>query len=116
MANKFARHLRRNPTPGEHRLWQELRKLRAQGFLFRRQVPIEGFVVDFACLSHRLIVEVDGSQHLEHPSLERDAARDAHLRWQGFSVVRFGNAEVIDNPSGVVTAVLLELGVLERRE
>jgi very-short-patch-repair endonuclease len=116
MANNLARSFRKNPTPAEHRLWQELRQLRTSGYHFRRQVPIEGFVVDFACLSHRLIVEVDGNQHLESMHVQTDAKRDAHLRWCGFSVSRFTNAEVLTNAEGVMTSVLLALGVLESRE
>ena len=50
-------------TVAEKRLWQELRTLRTQGYHFRRQHPIEGYIVDFACLTHLLIIEVDGYQH-----------------------------------------------------
>ena len=60
MVNKLARHLRKNETIAEKQLWKELRELKRQGYHFRRQAPIDSFIVDFACLSHRLIVEVDG--------------------------------------------------------
>jgi very-short-patch-repair endonuclease len=58
-----ARALRKRMTPQEAKLWVALRTLRPAGFHFRRQVPIGPYVVDFACLKHRLIVEVDGGQH-----------------------------------------------------
>ena len=63
MASEIARHLRKHPTIAEARLWDELRELRRQGYHFRRQAPIESYVVDFICFDQRLIVEVDGIQH-----------------------------------------------------
>ena len=70
MANEMARTLRKNETIAERRLWKELRQLRTQGYHFRRQCPIEGFIVDFACLSHRVIIEVDGYQYFEDDGLK----------------------------------------------
>ena len=113
MANQLARHLRKVSTPAERRLWRELRALRSLGYHFRRQVPFGRYVVDFACLSHRLIIEVDGSQHVEGPGLVSDAIRDDHIRWRGFTVVRFSNADVLRNPSGVIASVLIELGAIQ---
>ena len=116
MANQTARRLRKNQTIAETRLWRELRKLRPQGYHFRRQCPIEGFIVDFACLSHRVIIEVDGFQHLEPAGLEADAKRDAHLQWQGFRVLRFGNGDVKDRLDGVILEVLAALGAVAKQE
>lgn len=116
MANKIARHLRRNETIAEQQLWKELRLLRAQGYHFRRQAPIDHFIVDFACYSHRVVIEVDGIQHDSIMGQTNDASRDAHLKWQGFSVIRFRNSDVSDNLEGVLAEVLAVLGAVEWQE
>ena len=110
MADERARSFRKRPTAAEVRLWKELRALRAQGFHFRRQVPIDDFIVDFACFDQRLVVEVDGSQHDEPAGLKADSARDAHLRWQGFTVMRVRNVDVLTNTGGVLVDILRALG------
>ncbi len=116
MVNKIARKLRKMPTSTEKRLWNELRKLRPQGYHFRRQHPIEGFIVDFACLSQKVIIEVDGVQHqLPEYSLS-DAARDARLHWLGYRVLRFGNGDVISHIDGVLLEVLAALGAVVKHE
>ncbi|MEQ1697130.1 MAG: endonuclease domain-containing protein [Hyphomicrobiaceae bacterium] len=111
MPNKIARHLRSNQTIAERELWKELRKLRSQGFHFRRQVPIDTYIVDFACLSQRLIIEIDGIQHDEPDHRKKDAARDAHLEHNAFRVLRFRNGEVMHEREGVMRAILNALGV-----
>lgn len=116
MANELARQLRKNPTIAEARLWDELRELRRQGYHFRRQVPLGSYIVDFACLDQRLIVEVDGYQHLSGEGAAKDAARDAHLAWRGFKVLRFTNADVSDKLDGVVLEILAALGAMVRIE
>ncbi len=89
-----ARGLRKRMTAQEVKLWMHLRQLRPQGFYVRRQVPIGRFVVDFACLRRRLIIEVDGNQHGETAGLARDAIRDAALAKLGFRILRFSNYDV----------------------
>ena len=116
MANEVARSLRKRPTIAESKLWHELRELRRQGYHFRRQVPIEGFIVDFACLKQRVIVEVDGYQHTLPRESNADAARDAHLTWHGFMVLRFSNADASENIDGVVLEILSALGVVVKQE
>jgi very-short-patch-repair endonuclease len=106
MANAFARHLRKTMTPQEVKLWAQLRKLRPQGFHFRRQAPLEGYVLDFVCFEHRLIVEIDGSQHGEDAGLHHDARRDAFFRANGFRVLHFWNPEVDANLIGVVETIV----------
>ncbi len=106
MANARARQLRQHPTIGEMLLWKELRELRRQGYHFRRQVPIDKYIVDFACFSQRLIIEVDGAQHLEPNAMAADAARDADLSWRGFTVLRFRNDEVHNSMDGMMLEVL----------
>jgi very-short-patch-repair endonuclease len=83
MANARARRLRKQATIGETLLWKELRELRRQGYHFQRQAPIDSYIVDFACFSQRVVIEVDGVQHQEPEALAADAARDADLKWRG---------------------------------
>lgn len=101
-----ARAMRSNPTDAERALWQIVRAKRLAAFKFKRQVPIERYIVDFVCLRERLIVEADGSQHAESAY---DTARDAWLKAQGFRILRFWNNDILNNPEGVATAVLAAL-------
>ena len=116
MANETARHLRKHQTVAETRLWRELRKLRWQGYHFRRQAPIASYIVDFACFSQRLIIELDGVQHDEPKARRMDAARDADLTWRGFKVLRFRNGDVAESTEGVMMEVLAALGAMEKTE
>ena len=116
MASEVARHLRKNPTIAEARLWDELRELRRQGYHFRRQAPIESYIVDFACFEQRVIVEVDGIQHATAQGASADAARDADLTWRGFKVLRFTNSDVSQNAEGVMLEILAALGAVVRTE
>ena len=90
-----ARRLRRDQTDAERKLWFRLRDRRLDGLKFRRQVPIDCYVVDFCCESARLIVELDGGQHAERSA--EDAARTAALEARGYLVLRFWNNEVLQN-------------------
>jgi very-short-patch-repair endonuclease len=114
MANARARQLRQRPAIGETRLCKELRQLRRQGYHFRRQAPIDRYIVDFACLAQRVVIEVDGVQHQEPEALAADGARDADLSWRGFKVLRFRNDEVRDSMHGVMLEVLAALGAIEK--
>lgn len=116
MANETARKLRKTLTPAERKLWNELRKLRPRGYHFRKQHPIEGFIVDFACLSQKVIIEVDGAQHQWPENSRSDAARDARLHCLGYRVLRFGNGDVTDHLDGVVSEILAALGAVVKQE
>jgi len=94
--------MRRQPSVNEARLWALLRDRRLEDLKFRRQVPLGRYVVDFLCLRHRLIVEVDGPLH----DADHDATRDAWLRSQGFRVMRFSTDTVFASPADVTGAVL----------
>ena len=98
----FAKQLRKTMTEAEHRLWHHLRAHRYAGFKFRRQHPIGPYIVDFAALRHRLVVEADGGQHNGDA---RDARRDAWLAGQGFRVLRFWNHEVLQNTELVLVEI-----------
>ena len=97
-------------TPEEVKLWQNLRFI--EGWKFRRQVPIDQYIVDFACFEARLIIEVDGGQHGSGLQLEQDKRRDAYLQSQGFCVLRFWNHEINQNMEGVIDGIL---PLLDRR-
>ncbi|HEY7553575.1 MAG TPA: endonuclease domain-containing protein [Candidatus Binatia bacterium] len=94
-----ARALRHNPTEAERLLWRHLRLWQLSGYKFRRQQPIGNYIVDFACLEKRLVVELDGGQHAEQSSY--DIKRDEWLRGAGFRVLRFWNHDVLKNPLSV---------------
>ena len=101
----LARNLRKNQTDTEQILWLQLRKKRFLNYKFRRQFPIEPYVVDFICLELKLIIELDGSQHSEQ--IDQDAERTSFLNQRGFKVVRFWNNEVVDNLDGVLESLRL---------
>ena len=90
--------MRSEPTDAERALWQLLRAKHFVGYKFKRQVPIDRYIVDFICFANRLIIEADGSQHSES---QYDADRDAYLTGQGFRVLRFWNNEILTNTEGV---------------
>jgi very-short-patch-repair endonuclease len=85
--------MRRNPTWPERRIWGLLRRKQMDGFKFRRQVVLGPFIVDFACLQRRLVIEVDGGQHADSGY---DARRDAWLEKKGFRVLRIWNSYAIE--------------------
>jgi very-short-patch-repair endonuclease len=96
-----ARALRNNPTPAEVRLWQVIARYRPA---FTRQLKIGPYDADMACRTAKLIVELDGSQHVD---AERyDAARTVYLEAQGWVVLRFWNNDVMSNTDGVVKAIM----------
>ncbi|MFY0638547.1 endonuclease domain-containing protein [Maricaulis maris] len=100
-----ARHLRRNMATSEVRLWQGLRGRRLDGFRFRRQHPLGRYIVDFACLSARLVVEVDGPPHLSPGQVLYDAARTDWLIDQGWTVIRVSDEAVFQDFARVVADI-----------
>jgi very-short-patch-repair endonuclease len=107
-----ARAMRREPTFAEKALWKVLRDKRLAGLRFRRQVVIGPYIADFACLSPRLIVELDGAAHWNP---EYDAARDRWLEGQMFKVLRFPNDDAIARPSIIIEAIQRAAGKGEQR-
>ena len=99
----FARRLRREMTDAERHLWRHLRMRQNHGMKFRRQHPLGNYVLDFACLEAKLVVEVDGGQHAEQQ--EKDKARTAWLEGQGWQVLRFWNNDVLLKIEGVVSVI-----------
>ena len=101
-----ARELRNSATPAERKLWACLARSHA-GAKFSRQLKVGPFFPDFLCRKLKLIVEVDGHSHDIAP--ERDVYRDRYLKEQGYRVLHFSNADVMENIEGVVTAIRLEV-------
>ncbi len=106
MSRPKARHLRVSMTDAERRLWSALRGRRLSGYKFRCQHPLDPFILDFACLEHRLAIEADGGQHADRPS---DRRRTAWLERHGWRVLRFWNNEILANPQGVQQVILQAL-------
>lgn len=98
----FAKRMRHEPTEAERKLWTLLRNRRFARYKFRRQLPIGDYIVDFVCLSEKLIIEADGSQHAENL---RDETRDAQLRQRGFRLLRLWNHDILARPGAVAEAV-----------
>ncbi len=91
-----ARKLRREQTAAEKKSWQVLRQFRQFGFPIRRQHPIDGMVVDFACPKAKLVIEVDGGIHNWTEVASRDEARDSALKEAGWRVIRISNETATD--------------------
>ena len=100
------RLLRRNATIAEQALWRLLRSRQLEGYKFRRQQEAGPYILDFYCASHRLAVEVDGSQHYTREGLANDAERSAYLAGLGVRVFRVTNAEVLGDAEAVTAALL----------
>ena len=100
-----AKQLRRNLTPEEVKLWVQLKYLNRRGYHFRRQAPIDGYILDFVEFSQKLIIEIDGSQHAEPRNESRDAIRDAHFAATGFLVLRFWNIDINQAMDGVIDKI-----------
>ena len=97
----YARQNRLAATAGEKEMWNYLRSFRPYGARFRRQAPIGNYIADFAWLSARIVVEVDGATHAGVDALARDRRKDAFLESQGFRVFRIsGNDLVANSPRG----------------
>ncbi len=102
----MVRELRRKQTDAERKLWARLRGLRVIGLRFRRQHAIGNYIVDFICLEKKLILEIDGGQHNEQHTIQKDDARTKWLESEGYHVLRFWNNDVVLNTDGVLEKIL----------
>ena len=102
----IAKNLRKNQTRAEAVLWNRLRAKQIEGIKFRRQQPIENFIVDFVSFEKRIIIEVDGGQHSEIK--KQDLKRDQILAENGFKVIRFWNNDVFENIDEVMEVIRKE--------
>ena len=107
-----AKKLRQNMSEAETRLWHHLRAGRLNGYKFRRQQPMGDYIVDFVCVTPKLIIEADGGQHAEQA--EYDQARSLYLNGLGFTVLRFWNDEILRQTDEVLAEILRVLQELER--
>lgn len=102
-----AGELRKQTTPAEKKLWAYLRLMREDGVRFRRQHAIGPYITDFCAPRRKLIIELDGSQHLEQA--EYDERRTQYLNALGYKVIRFWNSEVMKDINGVIRAIMQAL-------
>ena len=102
-----AKEFHRNLTPAEAKLWAYLRAHRLAGVHFRNQHAIGNYVVDFCAPRQKLVVELDGSQHLEQETY--DTERTAFLESKGYRILRFWNNQVLNDIEGVLCAIYLAL-------
>lgn len=101
----FARKLRQEATDAESYLWSILRNRRVRGRKFRRQHPIEPYVLDFFCAERNLCIELDGGQHNEPAGRHKDARRDAFLCQKGIRTLRFTNHEMLRDTDTVLNVI-----------
>ena len=100
-----ARQLRNNMTEAEQKLWLRLRQKQLLGLQFYRQKPILNFIVDFYCPAASLIIECDGSQHLNEKGLQYDLLRDQALTQLNLTVLRFNNLQILHELDAVVQTI-----------
>ncbi len=99
-----AGELRKRSSPAEAKLWAYLRGNRLNGITFRRQHAIGQYIVDFCSPRKKLVIELDGSQHLSRET--EDAERTAFLESKGYRVIRFWNDDIMNDVAGVVRAIM----------
>lgn len=109
---QYGRELRQDSTDAEKLLWAELRNRRLKGLKFRRQHPLDKFIVDFYCNEKKLVVELDGAVHDEKINKDYDEARTALLAGLNVFVLRFRNEEVINNMKEVLKKISEVTGML----
>tara|TARA_Y100000815_G_scaffold142746_2_gene129103 strand:+ start:27588 stop:27920 length:333 start_codon:yes stop_codon:yes gene_type:complete len=105
--------MRKDMTEMERRLWNQIRAHRLMGLGFRRQMPVAGYIADFACPQHRLIVELDGTQHAEATAMVADDKRTRKLGGTGWTVIRFWNHEVMHELDAVCDQIVAFVRELE---
>jgi len=110
MSDERIKFLRHHQTRAENRLWLQLRNKRIANRRFRRQVQLDRYIVDFVCLSLRLIIEVDGPSH--ELTAGADTIRTRRLEAQGYRIIRFSNEQVmreLDSVVETIRAVIAEM-------
>jgi very-short-patch-repair endonuclease len=99
----YAKNLRKKPTRAEAILWSKLKAKQIEGVKFRRQQPIDNFIVDFVSFEKRIVIELDGGQHKLNKN--KDSERDRMLTESGFKVLRFWNNEIFENLNGILEVI-----------
>ncbi len=103
-----AKELRQNQTDAENILWLQLRNRCLKNIKFRRQVPIDKYIADFVALDKKLIIEVDGSQHLDEKNMVKDNIRTEYLESLGYKVIRVFNNDIFNNLDSVLEYIYNE--------
>jgi very-short-patch-repair endonuclease len=106
---QLSRQLRENMTDAERHLWSKIRMKQLKGYQLYRQKPIGDYIVDFFCPRAKLVVEIDGSQHLVGETIQYDRIRDDYLSSHGLRVLRFTNSDVMRNIEGVIESIEEEI-------
>ncbi|MES5046388.1 endonuclease domain-containing protein [Rhizobium nepotum] len=103
---EHARQMRKVLTDAELKLWNAIRGHRLAGIGFRRQLPIAGYIVDFACPSHKIVIELDGFQHAEDAAADYDRRRTETLQQCSWRVLRFWNEDVLKDIDNICLHIL----------
>lgn len=114
--HNLAKRLRSDMPNAEHCLWQEIRRKQLAGHHFRRQLPIGPYVVDFACVKEKLIVELDGVGHSSEDDILKDEKRTAFLNEKGWRVIRFWNDEIYGDVGSVIDTIAGHLSTATEAE
>ena len=99
----FAKNLRKNQTDAENVLWFNLRNNKLNGIKFKRQVPIGKYIVDFVCMEKKLVIELDGSQHIDNQ--DYDKIRTQFLQNNGYTVIRFFDNDILKSTKIVLESI-----------
>lgn len=102
---ELAKQLRKNQTDAEKLMWLLIRNRQLAGAKFRRQHPIEGYIADFYCHEHKVVIELDGSQHFTTEGLRKDEQRSMRLSELGIEVLRFDNRQVLSETESVLQVI-----------
>jgi very-short-patch-repair endonuclease len=108
MLNNYKKALRKSQTDAESIIWYHLRNRHFRNYKFRRQHVLHNYIVDFICMSKKIIIEIDGSQHLDQ--VEYDLIRAKKLENDGYKIFRFWNSEVLENLEEVLEVIYEALG------
>jgi len=103
------RHLRKDATDAERKLWSILRDRQIAGLKFLRQYSVGSYILDFYCPEKRLAIELDGGQHAHTDRKQHDARRNSYLKELGIRVTRFWNNDVLQNTDGVREKIIEEV-------
>jgi very-short-patch-repair endonuclease len=107
--HNLARNLRKNQTNAEQLLWSKLRSRGLSGFKFRRQHPIDNYILDFYCNEARLAIEIDGGHHSDEENIKMDQTRTAILNQKGIRVIRYWNNDVLEHTDEVLEDIYATL-------
>ena len=103
------KNLRKNQTEAELAMWQKVRGKRFLGCKFFRQYGIGEYIADFYCPQHKLVIEIDGSQHFSDDGKEYDKSRERYMNSLSISTIRFSNLDVLRNIDGVLSQIEQEI-------